>query len=108
MSEKDSRRRNPRFEGDNLQQNVATDFFALASKKGVTPAQLALAWVLHRGGDVVPIPGTKSPGRLAENAGAVAIKLSETELQEIEAVIPKVVGDRAEAAFMSTNFSARE
>ncbi|OQR97452.1 hypothetical protein ACHHYP_11549 [Achlya hypogyna] len=104
----DSRRRNPRFEGANLQQNVPTAFFALAAKKGVTPAQLALAWVLHRGNDVVPIPGTKSPSRLEENAGAASIRLSAAELQEIEAAMPEVAGARYDEAGMSVAFNARE
>ncbi|EQC36084.1 alcohol dehydrogenase [Saprolegnia diclina VS20] len=108
ISEKDMRRRNPRFVDGNLEQNKATQLFELAKAKGVTPAQLALAWVLHRGDDVVPIPGTKSPARLIENAGAAAIQLSAAELAEIEAAIPKLAGDRTDAATLKTNYGARE
>ena len=80
-------------------------FFELAKKKGVTPAQLALAWVLARGPDVVPIPGTKSVARMEENAGAAAISLTAEECAEIEAAVPKAVGDRYEG--MQGTFNAR-
>lgn len=84
----------PRFNGDNLEKNVPLSFFEIAQRKGCTPAQLALAWVLSRGDDVVPIPGTKSAERLIENAAAVGIILSEAEQAEIEASVPAPVGDR--------------
>jgi len=86
----DFRRRNPRFQGENFQKNL--DLVAaveqIAEVKGVTPAQLALAWVLSRGGDVVPIPGTKRVKRLEENVGAADVVLSESVLAEIDAVFP--------------------
>jgi aryl-alcohol dehydrogenase-like predicted oxidoreductase len=86
----DFRRRNPRFQGENFQKNL--DLVAaveqIAKVKGVTPAQLALAWVLSRGSDVVPIPGTKRVKRLEENVGAADVVLTESTLAEIDAVFP--------------------
>ena len=68
----------------------------LAEKRGVTPAQLALAWVLAKGEDIVPVPGTKSPRRLEENAAAVDVTLSAEEVQELDNAISHdaVVGSR--------------
>ncbi|OQS04340.1 hypothetical protein THRCLA_03403 [Thraustotheca clavata] len=108
LSEKDSRRRNPRFVPENFKNNKATTFFDLAAKKNVTPAQLALAWVLHRGDDVVPIPGTKQPARIIENAGAADISLTPEELEEIEQSIPDIAGERQEARHSGVLFNARE
>ena len=86
----DFRRRNPRFQGENFQKNLnlVTAVERVAKKKGVTPAQLALAWVLSRGHDVVPIPGTKHVARLEENVGATDIDLAREELDEIDRVFP--------------------
>ncbi len=90
LPENDFRRRNPRFQGENFQKNL--DLVAaierIAASKGVTSAQLALAWVLSRGDDIVPIPGTKQVKRLEENVGAERVQLSPTELEEIDAVFP--------------------
>lgn len=61
----------------------------MAGKKGCTPSQLALAWLLSQGDDIVPIPGTKKRKYLEENAGAVEVSLSKQELAEIEAIAPK-------------------
>ncbi|OQR84408.1 hypothetical protein ACHHYP_13412 [Achlya hypogyna] len=108
LSDNDFRKTNPRFANGNLQQNVATGFFELAATKGVTPAQLALAWVLHRGNDVVPIPGTKNPARLVENVGAAAIELSAADLAAIEKAVPKQVGSRYNEHEMKIGFEARE
>ncbi|KDO18742.1 hypothetical protein SPRG_15863 [Saprolegnia parasitica CBS 223.65] len=108
LSEKDRRLHMPRFRNGNFEKNVPSSFFDLAARKHVTPAQLALAWVLHRGEDVVPIPGTKCATRLAENAGAAAIQLSGTELDEIERAIPGAAGDRYDEAGMQAAFNARE
>ncbi|MDX6664635.1 MAG: hypothetical protein QOG68_841, partial [Solirubrobacteraceae bacterium] len=66
----------------------------LAQSKGCTPAQLALAWVLAQGEDIVPIPGTKKVARLEENAGAVDVELSADELAEIAAALPDAAGLR--------------
>lgn len=86
----DWRRKNPRFQGRAFEQNVALAdrVRELASKKGCTPAQLALAWLLTRE-DVVPIPGTSSVERLEENAGAVDVQLTHDDLNEIERASPK-------------------
>ncbi len=90
VGEGDFRRHHPRFQGANLRAN--RDRFAplsdLAAAKGVTPAQLALAWLLQQGPDVVPIPGTRSPERVVENAGAATVTFSEEELRRIDELAP--------------------
>jgi aryl-alcohol dehydrogenase-like predicted oxidoreductase len=102
LADDDFRRSTPRFQGDNFQRNL--DLVAkveeLATSKGVTPAQLALAWVLAQGEDIVAIPGTKRRVRLEENVGAVDVELSADELAEIRAAVPQVVGDRYGAQMM--------
>ncbi len=87
----DWRRNNPRFQGENFAKNVAlVDHLKdLAEQRGCTPAQLALAWLLSQRNSVVPIPGTSSIRRLEENAAAVDVELSETDLDRIEQVSPK-------------------
>jgi aryl-alcohol dehydrogenase-like predicted oxidoreductase len=101
----DWRRTNPRFQPENLQSNLALveAVNRLARERGCTPAQLALAWLLHRGADVVPIPGTRRIERLDENAGATAITLGAAELQQIDAVLAQqpVAGTRYPAASMA-------
>jgi aryl-alcohol dehydrogenase-like predicted oxidoreductase len=96
----DFRRTNPRFVGENFQRNldVVARVRELASEKGCTAAQLALAWVHAQGEDVVPIPGTKRPERLEENAGALAVTLTVADLARIEEVAPRAAfaGDRYE------------
>jgi aryl-alcohol dehydrogenase-like predicted oxidoreductase len=72
----------------------------LAGERGCTPAQLALAWVLAFGDDVVPIPGTKRRERLEENAGALDVALSEADRQAIAAALPAVSGTRYPEAMM--------
>jgi aryl-alcohol dehydrogenase-like predicted oxidoreductase len=81
----DYRRTNPRFSDENLQDNVAMvdRLTAVADRLGITPGQLALAWLLHQGQDIVPIPGTTKPGYLTENADATRVKLSTKDLTEI-------------------------
>jgi aryl-alcohol dehydrogenase-like predicted oxidoreductase len=94
LPEDDWRRSNPRFQEDTLRENLALAdrVTELARQHNVTPAQLALAWVLAKGEDIVPIPGTKSPQRLEENAAAVDVRLSADELRELdEAVSPDAV-----------------
>jgi len=95
---KDYRRNSPRFAGENFRKNldVLERIEELAREKGVTPSQLALAWVLHRGDDIVPIPGTKHVKYLEENVRASEIRLTEDELRRIDEVAPKgvVAGDR--------------
>jgi aryl-alcohol dehydrogenase-like predicted oxidoreductase len=94
----DYRRKSPRFAGENFQKNldVLSRIEELAREKGVTPSQLALAWVLHRGDDIVPIPGTKHVKYLEENARASEVKLSGDDMRRIDEVAPKgvVAGDR--------------
>jgi len=96
--EGDFRSRHPRFQGDNFRRNreLVERLEALAAEKGVTPAQLALAWVLHQGDDIVPIPGTKHRTYLQENVAAVEIELSEEDLARIDEAAPRGVtaGDR--------------
>jgi aryl-alcohol dehydrogenase-like predicted oxidoreductase len=92
----DYRRASPRFVGDNFQKNLdlVDAITALAGDKGVTPAQLGLAWVLAQGGDVVPIPGTTRRTRLEENVGALDVTLSDAELEAIAQALPEAAGDR--------------
>ncbi len=87
----DWRRGNPRFQGENFRKNLALagQVRALAQEKGCTPAQLALAWLIRRHDDVIPIPGTSSDRRLEENAGAVDVELTAEDLQRIERLSPK-------------------
>lgn len=100
----DYRRNSPRFQGANFQKNldlVAT-LGELARRKGCTPGQLALAWVLAQGNDIVPIPGTKRVRYLDENLGALRVALTEADLREIDAVLPvgAASGDRYHASAM--------
>jgi aryl-alcohol dehydrogenase-like predicted oxidoreductase len=101
----DWRRTNPRFQGENLEKNLvlAGRIPEIAGAKGCTPAQLALAWLLAQGRDVVPIPGTRSIQRLEENAGASRVALSADDLQEIEQALPPslVAGQRYTEASMA-------
>ena len=94
----DARRRYPRFQGENFQKNLelADKVIEIALAKGVTPAQLALAWVLKRPDNIVPIPGTRKLSRLEENAAAIEVTLTTEELQAIESAFPKgaTLGDR--------------
>jgi aryl-alcohol dehydrogenase-like predicted oxidoreductase len=104
LPEGDGRRHLPRFAGDNFEQNLAVveKVRDLARSKGVTPGQLALAWVLAQGEDVVPIPGTKRRGYLEENVTAATIRLSAEELAALDDVAPVGVaaGDRYPAEGM--------
>lgn len=93
----DYRRHSPRFQSENFAKNLALvdRVKDLAAEKGVTPAQLALAWLLAQGDDIVPIPGTKRRKYLEENVAAVEITLSSAELKRLEAVAPQgAAGDR--------------
>ena len=94
----DWRRSNPRFQETALRENLqlADEVTKLAERRQLTPAQLALAWVLAKGDDIVPIPGTKSPRRLEENAAAVDVSLSAGEVQELDNAISHdaIVGNR--------------
>jgi aryl-alcohol dehydrogenase-like predicted oxidoreductase len=94
----DFRRHHPRFQGENFDRNMelVERVEELASEKGVTAGQLALAWVLHRGEDVVPIPGTKRVRYLEENAAAASVELTDDELRQLDEIAPAGVaaGDR--------------
>ena len=96
----DFRRGSPRFQGANFQKNLdlVGKVEEIAREKRSTPAQLALAWLLARGEDIVPIPGTKQRARLEENAQAVGIALSKSDLARIDAVAPKGVAAGARYA----------
>jgi aryl-alcohol dehydrogenase-like predicted oxidoreductase len=106
FAEDDYRRYNPRFTGENFTKNLALvdKVKKFAADKGCTPGQLALAWVLAQGPDIVPIPGTKRVKYLEENAGAMDVKLSASELAEIDEVFPPdaAVGDRYQANMMGS------
>jgi aryl-alcohol dehydrogenase-like predicted oxidoreductase len=98
LDEDDFRRANPRFQGENFQRNLelVARVEQIATEKGVTPGQLALAWVLHQGDDIVPIPGTKHVRYLEENAAAVEIELSDDDLARLDELAPAgaAAGDR--------------
>ena len=88
LPQNDQRRRLPRFQQDNLRANlaIAGKVRAVADRIGATPAQVALAWLLAQGPHVVPIPGTKTPKYLADNASAVDVRLSAADLAELDAI----------------------
>lgn len=90
LAANDFRRRNPRLQGENFQRNLdlVREVEQLAAAKGVLPAQLALAWVLSRGDDIVPIPGTKRVKYLEQNVGAADVTLSADDLARLDAVFP--------------------
>ncbi len=106
----DFRRRDPRFHGEHLQRNLALvdEVRRLAAEHDATPPQLALAWLLAQGQDVVPIPGTKHRERIEENAGAVDIELSAADLDRLEALAPRRAwsGDRHSFATHTTRTAA--
>ncbi|MDD2501068.1 MAG: aldo/keto reductase [Geobacter sp.] len=101
----DYRRNSPRFMGENFQKNLdlVERIKAIASKKGITPGQLALAWVLAQGDDIVPIPGTKRRKYLEENIAAGSVVITPEELAEIAAVFPRGLasGERYPAYMMA-------
>jgi aryl-alcohol dehydrogenase-like predicted oxidoreductase len=102
----DWRRQSPRFQGDNFQRNLdlVARIGAIARRKGCTPGQLALAWVLARGHDIVPIPGTKRRRYLEENVAAAEMALTMGDLAEIDAAMPAsaAAGERYAEAGMRT------
>ncbi len=93
LSADDWRRTNPRFQGENFRRNLelVRRVEAIASEKGCTASQLALAWVLAQDDDIIPIPGTKRRSYLEQNAAAVGIQLSAKELERIDEVAPRGV-----------------
>ncbi len=99
--EGDFRRTNdPRLQGENFDRNMAAaeSVRRFAARKGVAPGQVALAWLLHKGGDIVPIPGTKRRKYLEENAAAASIRLTPAEVAELDGALPEVAGPRYTAA----------
>src|SRR5204862_1127321 len=104
LDENDFRRSGPRFTGENLDANLrlADKVAQIAAEKGITPAQLALAWVLAQGDDLVPIPGTKRRKYLEENAAAIDVELSDDDLARIDAELPTAAGERYDEAGMAS------
>jgi len=104
LDEGDFRRTNPRFTGENLEQNqrLVAKVREIAEEKGIAPGQLALAWVLAQGEDIVPIPGTKRVSYLEENWGATKVRLSDEDLERIESELPAVAGERYDRSGMAT------
>jgi aryl-alcohol dehydrogenase-like predicted oxidoreductase len=100
----DWRRTQPRFKGENLEHNLALarKVQEIAAEKGIPAAQLALAWVLSRGDDVVPIPGTKRRTYLEQNVGALDVKLTAEDLARIDAEVPEAAGARYDEAGMQS------
>ncbi len=91
LAENDWRRHNPRFQGDNFRKNLelVDRIQAMAESKEVPAARLALAWLLHQGDDIVPIPGTTNPDHLASNVAATRVELTDQELAEIDEIAPE-------------------
>jgi aryl-alcohol dehydrogenase-like predicted oxidoreductase len=106
LPEDDFRRRQPRFQGENFQKNLDLVHHVerVASRKGCTPSQLVLAWLLHQGEDIVPIPGTKRVEFLEDNVGALGVTLTEADLERIDAVFPRGIaaGERYLEGGMAT------
>ena len=90
LDDSDFRRQNPRFTGDNLQRNlrIVDEVEEIAAENGATPAQVALAWLLAKGNDIVPIPGTKRVARLEENVAADTVELSSRQLAKLDNLTP--------------------
>ncbi|SDO59142.1 Predicted oxidoreductase [Nakamurella panacisegetis] len=110
LADDDFRRANPRFQGDNLvaNQRIVELVRELAAEKSVTPAQLALAWVLGQGEDMVPIPGTKRRRYLEENLGALEIELTPEDLRRIGEAVPQAVGSRYAATSSMGRLAAQQ
>jgi aryl-alcohol dehydrogenase-like predicted oxidoreductase len=106
IAEGDYRRNTPRFQGENFDRNLSllSEVESLAAAKGITPSQLALAWVLAQGEDIVPIPGTKRRKYIEENAAAADVALTVSDLRRLAAAFPKGVaaGDRYQASSMTS------
>ncbi len=104
LPEDDYRRQSPRFQGENFDKNLdlVQRVNEIAKEKGGKPGQLALAWLLHQGEDIVPIPGTKRREYLEENAAAADVELNDEDLKRIEEVVPKDVAAGERYADMSS------
>jgi aryl-alcohol dehydrogenase-like predicted oxidoreductase len=103
LDENDFRRNGPRFTGENLDANLrlAAKVNEIAAEKDITPAQLAIAWVLARGDDMVPIPGTKRRTYLEQNVAALDVELTADDMARIDAELPEAAGDRYDKAGMA-------
>jgi len=103
LADSDFRRHNPRFQQMEANARIVDAVRELAAERDATPAQVALAWVLAQGGDIVPIPGTTKPARVEENVAAATLELSPQELARLAAAAPvgATVGDRYPAPMMS-------
>jgi aryl-alcohol dehydrogenase-like predicted oxidoreductase len=99
LDESDNRKTNPRFLGENLERNLlaAQEVEAIAAEVGATPAQVALAWLLAQGDDIVPIPGTKRVARVEENVGADAVVLTPEQVDKLTRVSPAAGEHHSEA-----------
>lgn len=106
LAEDDYRRHSPRFQGENFQKNLdlVTEIEKMAQEKGCTPAQLALAWLLAQGEDIVPIPGTKKRSRLEENVGALEVQITAEDRARIDAILPP--GAAAGTRYAATQMQA--
>jgi aryl-alcohol dehydrogenase-like predicted oxidoreductase len=104
LDEGDFRRKGPRFTGENLESNLklAAKVKEIAEQMEITPAQLAIAWALAQGDDLVPIPGTKRRTYLEQNAAAAEVELSDEDLARIEAELPAVSGERYDEVGMAS------
>ena len=99
LDDDDFRKNNPRFTGENFRRNlrIADEVRAVAAEAGATPAQVALAWLLTKGGDVVPIPGTKRVSRVEENTAADGIELTAEQIATLDRLTPAEGGHHSEA-----------
>jgi aryl-alcohol dehydrogenase-like predicted oxidoreductase len=104
LEEDDFRRSGPRFVGENLEANkaLAAKVREIAAEVGITPAQLAIAWVLAQGHDLVPIPGTRRRSYLEENVAALDVELTDEDLARIDAELPEAAGERYDEAGMAS------
>jgi aryl-alcohol dehydrogenase-like predicted oxidoreductase len=104
LEQNDWRRNNPRFQGEAFEANmrILDKIEEIAEEKGAKPGQLALAWVLAQGTDIVPIPGTKRRSYLEENAAAAEIDLSDDDIERIAAELPDAVGERYDTVGMTS------
>jgi aryl-alcohol dehydrogenase-like predicted oxidoreductase len=104
LEEDDFRRSGPRFVGENLEANqaLAAKVREIAAEVGITPAQLAIAWVLAQGRDLVPIPGTRRRSYLEENVAALDVELTDEDLARIDAELPEAAGERYDEAGMAS------
>ncbi|MFL6786593.1 MAG: aldo/keto reductase, partial [Sphingomicrobium sp.] len=106
FADDDFRKNHPRFQGENFEKNIhlVREVEAMAREKGCTTAQLALAWVLAQGEDIIPIPGTKHVRYLDENIGSLDVKLTREDLQRLDEILPPgaAAGERYHARGMET------